>query len=137
MIVQLIQTDSKKRLISKLLKGGIYTRLMVFSRVTLQSCYFSIHTLFIPSSSIFSHSYRALRTHFYTIFFYILSCLQGASHPFLYHLLLYSLILTGRFEHIFIPSSSIFYHSYRALRAPFYTIFYYFLSCLQGASHPF
>ena len=75
--------------------------------------------LFIPSSFIFSHSHRALRTHFYTIFFYILSFLQGASHPILYHLLLYSIMVTGHFTSLF------------------YTIFFYILSFLQGASHPF
>ena len=94
-------------------------------------------SLFIPSSFIFYHAYRALRTPFYTIFFYILSWLQGASHPFLYHLLLYSIMLTGRFTPLFIPSSFIFSHSYRVLHIPFYTIFYYILSCLQGTSHPF
>ena len=129
---------------------------MVFSRVTLQSCYFEVYTLFlyylllyslilterfapifIPSSFIFSHSHRSLRTHFYTIFFYILSFLQGASHPILYHLLLYSIMPTGRFTSLFIPSSFIFCHAYRALHTPFYTIFFYILSFLQGASHPF
>ena len=137
------------------MKGGIYTRLMVFSRVSLQSCYFSytlflyhlllysliltgrFAPLFIPYSFICYHANRALLIPFYTIFFYILSWLQGASNTFLYHLLLYSLILTGRFTSLLIPSSIIFYHGYRALHIPFYTIFFYILSWLQGASHPF